>query len=222
MVSKPAGHWYAYRRSSWAHCVQQIGALAIGASNTNWDFIDWYSEKSPVSVIGWIGGNILRGFRITIDDPNHTSYWLPETELDGHDLDQVGLTLEANGGEYFVTAIATKNWKRTVEAVQVGDKLLQIGPLRTATATWGEISFAMHGRPGELRTPAAWARLRAIHSAGEYHGVLATGKGIQPVGGVYGSNNSLSRRVSAVPMSIERIRQTRYLAPRKVCWYAER
>ena len=132
--------------------VRQIGALAIGRSTTNWDFIDWYSEKSPGSVIGWLGGNVLRGFRITIDYPKHMTYWLLQTVLDPHDLDQIGLTLQSKRGKYFVTAIATKNGKSTVEGVQTGDKLLQIGALQTGTATWGAIFAAMHGKPGEIRT----------------------------------------------------------------------
>jgi hypothetical protein len=132
--------------------LQQIGALAIGPTNSNWDFIDWYSEKNPGPVIGWLGGNVLQGFRITIDYPNHKIYWLRQRELDAHDLDQVGLTLKSKNGEYFVSAIAAQNGKATVQGVQVGDKLLQIDSLRTATATWAGIFSAMHGRPGELRT----------------------------------------------------------------------
>jgi hypothetical protein len=131
---------------------RQIGALAVGPSDTNWEFMDWYSQKNPLAVIGWIGGNILRGFRITFDYPKRMSYWLQQTELDAHDLDQVGLTLEARGGEYFVAAIVTQNGQPTVDGVQVGDKLLRIAALSTANATWGEIFRAMHGKPGELRT----------------------------------------------------------------------
>jgi hypothetical protein len=132
--------------------VPQVGALAIGRSITNWDFMDWYSEKNPGSVVGWLGGNVLRGFRITIDYPNHMTYWARQTALDPHDLDQVGLTLKSKRGEYFVAAIATQNGKSTVESVQAGDKLLQIDSLRTGVATWGAIFSAMHGKPGEIRT----------------------------------------------------------------------
>jgi hypothetical protein len=132
--------------------VRQIGALAIGPSDANWDFMDWYSQKNPLAVIGWIGGNVLRGFRITFDYANRMSYWLPQTELDAHDLDQVGLTLEARNGEYFVAAIVAQKGKPTVDGVQVGDKLLRVAALSTANATWGEIFRAMHGKPGEIRT----------------------------------------------------------------------
>jgi hypothetical protein len=132
--------------------VQQVGALAIGRSATNWDFIDWYSEKNPGAVIGWLGGNVLQAFRITIDYPNLMSYWVRQTKLDPHDLDQVGLTLQSKNGEYLVAAIATQNGKPTVEGVRAGDKLLQIDALRTSTTTWSAIFSALHGKPGEIRT----------------------------------------------------------------------
>ena len=132
--------------------VKQVGALAIGPSKTNWDFMDWYSQKNSGPVIGWLGGNVLRGFCITIDYPNRMAYWLPQTALDPHDLDQVGLTLESKTHEFFVAAVTTQNGKPTVEGVQAGDKLLKIDLLQTSTATWGEIFSAMHGKPGDIRT----------------------------------------------------------------------
>ena len=131
--------------------LKQIGALAIGPSKTNWDFVQWYSQKNLGPVIGWLGGNVLRGFRITLDYPNRTSYWLKQANLDEHDLDQVGLTLQSNHG-LFVSAIVTQKGKPTVEGVQVGDKLLKIGELDTKGATWGQVFAAMHGKPGEMRT----------------------------------------------------------------------
>jgi hypothetical protein len=132
--------------------LHDIGALAIGPSSKDGDFIDWYSRKNPVPVIGWFGGNVLRGFRITIDYPNRESYWLSQTALDPHDLDQVGLTLALRNGEYFVAAITTQNGKPSVEGVQVGDKLLKVDALELSTSTWDAIFSAMHGAPGDIRT----------------------------------------------------------------------
>jgi hypothetical protein len=132
--------------------LQQFGALAIGSNTTKEDFMDWYSKKNPVPVIGWLGGNVLRGFRLTIDYPNRRMYWLRQTKLDPHDLDQVGLTLMSKKHEYVVAAIATQDGKPTVDGVHVGDKLLRIDKLQTNTASWSEIFSALHGRPGERRT----------------------------------------------------------------------
>ena len=131
--------------------LKQIGAFAIGPSKTNWDFVQWYSQKNPGPVIGWLGANVLRGFRITLDYANRTSYWLKQADLDEHDLDQVGLTLQSKHG-FFVSAIVAQKGKPTVDGVQIGDKLLKIGELDTNGATWGQVFAAMHGKPDEMRT----------------------------------------------------------------------
>ena len=132
--------------------LHEIGALAIGPSSKDGDFIDWYSRKNPGPVIGWLGGNVLRGFRITIDYSNRESYWLSQTALDPHDLDQIGLTLTLKNGEYFVAAVTTQNGKPSIEGVQVGDKLLKVDALELRTSTWDAIFSAMHGSPGDIRT----------------------------------------------------------------------
>lgn len=134
--------------------LKQVGALGAGPGrgfSTNLSLFDWYSTKNAVPVIGWIGGNVLKNFRLTIDYPNQTIYWLKRADPDTHDLDQVGLTLRAEQGEYFVAAIARKNGKPTVEGVSPGDKLIRIGDLEMKNATWGAIYNAMHGNPGETR-----------------------------------------------------------------------
>ncbi len=131
--------------------VDGIGALAIGQNDKQWDFIDWYAKKNAVPVIGWLGGNVLQGFRITIDYPNHVSYWVRQSDLDSHDLDVVGLTLARRDGKYFVAGVAERNGAATVEGVKTGDRLIQIEAVKTQGATSGEIFTAMHGRPGEVR-----------------------------------------------------------------------
>jgi hypothetical protein len=131
----------------------QTGALGIGPNDKNWDFIDWYSTKNPGPVIGWLGGNVLKSFRLTIDYPNRTSYWLRQSQPDVHDLDQVGLTLKLLGEhEYAVAAVATQNGKPTVEGVLPGDKLVRIDGIEVKAATWGALFSAMHGKPGDIRT----------------------------------------------------------------------
>src|SRR5262249_7681985 len=58
------------------------------------DMFDWYSAKAPRPVIGWIGANALKAYRIVVDYPHHTIWWSREREPDRQDLDQVGVTLE--------------------------------------------------------------------------------------------------------------------------------
>jgi hypothetical protein len=134
--------------------LRNVGVLGAGESKGfpgHLDLFEWYSTKNAVPVIGWLGGNVLQHFRITIDYPNHIMYLLQQSRSDIDELHQVGLTLRAKSGEYIVAAIATKNGRPTVKDVQLGDKLLRIDVLETENATWGDIYHAMGGKPGEVR-----------------------------------------------------------------------
>ena len=132
--------------------VQQVGALAIAPDGRGNDFMDWYSTKNAVSVIGWLGGNVLRQFRITIDYPNKMSYWEYQSALDPFDLDYIGLTLLSRHGDYYVAGIADRNGRPSVTGVEAGDKLVQIGVLPTHGASHEAIFAAMHGKAGDVRS----------------------------------------------------------------------
>jgi PDZ domain-containing protein len=142
----------------------QIGVLGIapnappfppiaGELPVSGDFFDWYSKKAPEPVIGWLGGNVLKGFRLMIDFPRHMTYWKRTSSLDAHDLDQVGITLETRGARkgYFIAGVAEKDDKPTVAGVQPGDKLVQVDGLSLANATRGAVFSALHGKPGTVR-----------------------------------------------------------------------
>ena len=134
--------------------LKDVGALAAGPGppvSGKLDLFDWYSTKNALPVIGWLGGNVLKRFRLTIDYPHRTMYWLTQSAPDSHHLDQVGLTLQAKGGDYIVASVATKAGKPTVPNAQPGDKLLRIDALETRHASWGAIYAALHGKPGEVR-----------------------------------------------------------------------
>jgi hypothetical protein len=142
-----------------------VGALALGQmgfvqigndgvlghllGDMFWDRI--YSDKAGERVEGWIGGNVLRNFRLTLDYPGRMSYWQQQSPLETHDLDQVGLILSHWGSVTTVAGIAFKNGSATVDGVRTGDKLLRIDGLDTAKATRGELLQALHGNPGENR-----------------------------------------------------------------------
>jgi hypothetical protein len=135
--------------------IENVGVLGTGAGaklSGALDLFDWYSKKNAVPVIGWIGGNVLKGYRLTIDYPRRVTYWLKQSNPDAHDLDQLGITLRFDGTAYLVAGIATKNQKPTVEGVVPGDTLVRVGELDLAKATWGAIYDSMHGKPGDSRT----------------------------------------------------------------------
>jgi hypothetical protein len=133
--------------------LKEVGVLGAGPGKGpgGVDLFDWYSTKNAGPVIGWIGGNVLKAFRVTIDYAGNRMYWLRQAEPDTHDLEQVGLTLKKEKGEYTVAAVATKNGRPVVAGVQPGDKLLRIDGLITKNATKGRIYDALHGAPGEVR-----------------------------------------------------------------------
>ena len=133
--------------------LENVSVLAAGRGKGpgGVDLFDWYSTKNAVPVIGWIGGNVLKAFRLTVDYRNGLLYWLRQSGPDPTELDQVGLTLTKRAGEYIVAAVATRNGKPTVDGVEPGDKLLRIDALETRGATKGAIYDALHGKPGDLR-----------------------------------------------------------------------
>jgi C-terminal processing protease CtpA/Prc len=79
------------------------------------------------------------------------TYWESENELDPHDLDQVGVTLEKRGNGYFIAGIAEKDGKPSVNGVRTGDKLIQIDNVIVTEATRGAVFAALHGKPGAIR-----------------------------------------------------------------------
>jgi len=142
--------------------LRQVGVVGIspeiplfppapGENKVQGNFFDWYSRKAPETVTGWLGGNVLKGFRVMIDFPQHITYWEQENELDPHDLDQVGVTLEKRDDAYFIAGIAEKNGKPTADTVRVGDKLVQVDDVCLSSATRGAVFAALHGKPGTIR-----------------------------------------------------------------------
>ena len=73
------------------------------------------------------------------------------SDLDPHDLYQVGVTLEKRSEGYFITGIAEKSGKPTVDVVRVGDKLIQVDNVLLSGATRGAMFAALHGEPGSVR-----------------------------------------------------------------------
>lgn len=133
--------------------MEQAGALGVGPG---WDktmprFFDWYSQKTPGPVVGFLGGNVLRAFLLEIDYANHATYWKRENELDAHDLDQVGIIIQPGGGKYVVIGIATRDGKKTVDGVAANDRLISVGGVLVTGKTMGTVLTLLHGKPGERR-----------------------------------------------------------------------
>ena len=133
--------------------LDQVGALAVSGG---WDKVspglfEWYSRKTPEPVAGFIGGNVLRQFRLEIDYANSATYWERVSPPDPHDLDQVGITIGVHGGKYFVIALPTQNGHPTVHGIVINDRLLSVHGVTVTGASMGKVLMALHGEPGEIR-----------------------------------------------------------------------
>lgn len=132
--------------------IESPGALGVGPgwSKTVPRFFDWYSQKTPVPVVGFLGGSVLRGFRLEIDYANAATYWARESQTDPHDLDQVGITIgPGENGQYVVIGLPTQSGKEVVTGVAVKDRLVSIDGASMTGATMGRVLRALHGRPGQ-------------------------------------------------------------------------
>lgn len=124
----------------------------VGVSSFPAAMFEWYSKKTVTPVIGILGGNVLKAFRVEIDYAGSAVYLERKANLDPHDLDTVGLTLRPDtDGSYHVVAVTEKDGQPVVDEVNAGDRLLKIGGLEVSGKTMGEVSDALHGKPGDVR-----------------------------------------------------------------------
>jgi hypothetical protein len=122
------------------------GPVGLIASPAFWTY---YSAKAGRRVDGWIAGNVLKSFRLTLDSPAGMSWWLQEAPLGRDELDQAGLVLARDGGAVTVAGIARKDGRPTVAGILPGDRLVSVDGRLVAGLTRGQLLAALHGRPGE-------------------------------------------------------------------------
>jgi C-terminal processing protease CtpA/Prc len=104
-------------------------------------------------VLGFIGANVLRNFRLEVDFPNQMTYWTAGPRDTVNDFDIVGLTVRPDADSSFtVVGVVSEDGKPTVEGAQPGDKLVSVDGFEVTGATMGTVVDALRGRPGSRRT----------------------------------------------------------------------
>ena len=119
-----------------------VGLPNIFANDT--DLGTWYSRKTAAPVVGFLGPNAFKGFRVEIDYEAGMLHLERHAADDVHDMDRVGLTLQPDGGRWRVLGSA-------VEGVEAGDVLIAVGEVAIPGATMGTVADSLRGKPGELR-----------------------------------------------------------------------
>jgi len=106
------------------------------------------SEVVGMPVIGSIGGNVLRHFKVTVDYPAQTVYLDGPATVRDASIDMVGIMLEpaAHGG-YEVAGTAAG-----VKDIQVGDRLLEVDGRDVTRAPFSSVVNLLSGSPGTPRT----------------------------------------------------------------------
>jgi predicted aspartyl protease len=130
----------------------QLENVAV-VSRPKGTFEKYMSEMMTDPIVGAIGGNVWRAFRVEIDYANGATYLEKTGALDVHDLDLVGLTVQAQTeGRFVVVGVAKQNGKETSDGIRAGDKLIKVDKLNVNGAALVKVIDALRGKPGEQRT----------------------------------------------------------------------
>ena len=126
-----------------------LGSAPAGGDPVEWlkDALFWrlWGAGAPEPVVGWLGGNALRPYRIAIDYPHRVSYWLRTGQRDTSDLTSVGVSLVHGTKGYVIGGLVSRHGQVTVQGVQVGDELLAVDGRDVQPMTRGSMLAALGG-----------------------------------------------------------------------------
>lgn len=115
-------------------------------------FWNGWAKNAPGPVAGWLGGNVLGDFQLTIDYPTRTAYWLRQRPAGLRPIDQVGITLVRRGPDYLVGGVVRKDGAAAVDGPAAGDRILAIDGRDPSGATSDDVREALGGPPGAHHT----------------------------------------------------------------------
>ncbi len=128
--------------------IKQVGVV----SRRTGTFETYMSRLMTSPIIGALGGNVLRAFRVQIDYAHGTTYVEKTGELDANDLDAVPLIVEAQSdGNYLIGGVARKDNMPLISGVKSGDKLLRVDCFPVAGKSLATILDALRGKLGDAR-----------------------------------------------------------------------
>lgn len=126
------------------------GVLAV--SRPPGTFEGWMSGMMTEPIIGAIGGNVLRNFRVEIDYAAGATYLESSAKDFSTHLDGVGFVLgETPAGEHRVDAVAREGEHVLCEGVEAGDLLREVDGKPLAGLRHRQVIELLRGKPGTAR-----------------------------------------------------------------------
>jgi len=112
-------------------------------------FWNAWGKGAPGPVVGWLGGNVLSRYRLTIDYRNHVTYWLQTAVPRTDELNAVGISLVHTPTGYRIGGLVHRDGIPLVAGVEPGDQFVAIDGKDAASMTRGAMLGALQGRPGD-------------------------------------------------------------------------
>jgi hypothetical protein len=135
--------------------IVQVGSFrvnsVVAASRSN-ETYSATSYETPAAIVGALGGNVLRQFRVEIDYPRQLCFFEHSGRELANEFDTVGLVLDINSkGLLVVRAVSPNASVVTRKNIQPGDLILQIGGSRSGPYTLASAAQALSGAVGERK-----------------------------------------------------------------------
>jgi len=129
----------------------QLSGAAV-VSRPKGTFENYMSQMMSAPIVGAIGGNILKQFRVEIDYANGAAYLENTGKPNPHDLDVIGITLQAQrDGNYVIAGISDQTNQKIYSAARRGDRLIKVGTLEVTGASFARVIDSLRGKPGNWR-----------------------------------------------------------------------
>lgn len=127
-------------------------ARATGALGVPESLFAWYSLKTASPVQGFLGANVLQGFRLEVDFSRPMTYWT-EGRANPESFSRVGITLRPlPDGRCMIAGILERAGKPCVRGLEEGDILVQVDDHEVTGLGMGEVMMALEGRPGDWKS----------------------------------------------------------------------
>lgn len=128
--------------------IRDVGAVARPEGT----FEKWMSNMMVAPVVGALGGNVLRQFRVEIDYAAGVTYLERSANAEPYDLDLVGLTFaQTPDNSLIVEAVSPGADQALQDQVKPGDRLRSVDGTPVVGFSLMQIVERLRGKPGDLK-----------------------------------------------------------------------